>query len=84
MIVLRELTAIVLWIVFLVLGASCIFLEFSWRNLIIAACCFAAAFFIWPSKKKGERSDDFWFFDVAEVLIEGPILVIAALAKLMD
>ncbi len=84
MLLIRELSAIILWVVFLMLSASCIFSEFNLRNAIIAACCLLAAFVIWPSKRKGERQDDFWLFDLAELLIEGPVLLISALAKLFD
>lgn len=84
MLLLRELSAIVLLMVFLTLSASCIFVEFSLRNAIIAACCLLAAFLIWPSKRRGQRQDDFWLFDLAELLIEGPVLFISALAKLFD
>jgi hypothetical protein len=82
--VLREITAIVLWIVFLLLSASCIFSTFSLGKLLIAVCCFAAAYFIWPSKRRGERTDDFWLFDLAELLIEGPILLVTLIVKLVD
>lgn len=84
MVLLRELSAIVLWVVFLMLTASCIFSTFSMRNAVVAGCCFAAAFFIWPSKRTNSRSDDYWFFDLAELLIEGPVYLIGLLAKLFD
>lgn len=84
MILVRELSAIVLWCIFLMLILSCLFSTFSSLRLFIAVGCFAAAYFIWPSKKKGFRDDNFWLFDVAELLIEGPILIVIGIIKLMD
>jgi hypothetical protein len=84
MILLREITAMVLWSISLMLILSCIFSSFNTLRLIIAAGCLAAAYFIWPSKKKGLRDDDFWLFDLAELLIEGPMLIVAGIIKLLD
>ncbi len=49
---------------------------FEWMNLIIALVCFAIAYFIWPSKRQGQRQEDNWSLDIMEILIELPIEII--------
>lgn len=46
---------------------------FEWSNLLATILCFALAYFIWPSKRKGQRYDDNRIADVFEVLIEFPV-----------
>lgn len=80
---LREFVAFLLWIISVVLVFSCIFNSFSWGLLILALLCFIAAYFIWPSRRRGHREDDYWWLDLAELLIEAPILLVRFIVKLI-
>lgn len=80
---LRELVAFLLWILSIVLVFNCIFNGFSWGLLILALICFIAAYFIWPSRRRGHRDDDYWWLDLAELLIEAPILLVRFIVKLI-
>jgi hypothetical protein len=71
---LRELTAALLWLAFLMLSLNCLVASFSWGKLFLALGCLVAAYIIWPSKRRGERRDDSWLLDLAELLIEAPKL----------
>jgi len=51
-------------------------MPFEWMNLIIALVCFAIAYFIWPSKKQGQRQEDSLLLDIMEMLIELPVEII--------
>lgn len=84
MIFLREMTAIVLWVTSLILILICVFSEFSSARIFIAMICLVAAYFIWPSKQSGRRDDNHWWLDLAELLIEGPILLVRLIIKLLD
>lgn len=49
---------------------------FSWPLVLGSVSCFLAAYFIWPSKKRGQRHDDNGFLDWLELLIEFPVELI--------
>ncbi len=49
---------------------------FAWINVIIALVCFVLAYYIWPSKKQGQRHQDNGFLDLIEIFIEFPAEII--------
>lgn len=73
MIELREITAAV---IFVVGCATCytLFTEgFVWELLALSFACFLLAYFIWPSKRKGQRGDESRWLDYIELIVEFPI-----------
>lgn len=48
-------------------------MAFEWPVFFATLFSFIAAYIIWPSKRKGQRSDDGRFADKIELLIELPI-----------
>lgn len=81
---LRELTAALLWLAFLMLSLNCLVAGFSWGKLFLALGCLVAAYIIWPSKRRGERRDDSWLLDLAELLIEAPVALLRWIAHFFD
>lgn len=84
MTLLREITAVFLWLAFLMLSLSCLFGSFSWGKLLLALGCALAAYIIWPSRRHGQRQDDGWLFDLAELLIEAPVSLLRWIVHLFD
>lgn len=48
---------------------------FSWLYIGGLVACILASFYLWPSKKRGQREGDNWFLNILEVLIELPVEV---------
>jgi len=76
MIIFRATTATIIFILGIIFLVKLFTAPFALINVIIALVCFAIAYFIWPSKKQGQRHEDSWFLDVMEMLIELPVEII--------
>jgi hypothetical protein len=76
MTIIRAITATIIFLLGIFFLVKLFTAPFSWINLIIALICFALAYFIWPSKKQGQRHEDNWVLDVMEILIELPVEII--------
>ena len=76
MTLIRAITATIFFFV----GIACIvklfIAPFEWTMLIIALVCFVLAYLIWPSKRQGQRQEDYWPLDTMEILIEPPAEII--------
>ncbi|MFT5760811.1 MAG: putative membrane protein [Alteromonadaceae bacterium] len=81
--VLREIIAVLAFVVGCVLLADLVSNGFNWTNLFIVVLCFVGAYIIWPSKKKGQRDDGNSFIDILEVLIELPVEIFLWLLKII-
>ncbi len=51
--------------------------------LLGSLALFMFAYITWPSKKRGQREDDYVFFDVLELFIELPIEILLWLFRLL-
>lgn len=80
---LREFVAVLLWITSVVSLLNCIFVSFSAKLILLALVCFIAAYFIWPSRRRGHREDDYWWLDLAELLIEAPVLLVRFIVRVI-
>ena len=84
MIILREITGFLLFLI----GIALIFaLDESvniWIQIIAVAACFIIGYLIWPSKRKGQRNNDNYFWDWFEVILELPFLILRAVFKIFD
>lgn len=69
---LRELIATLIFIAGTILIFS-VFGEFHWVTFGGGFTCFIVAYFIWPSKKRGQRERENFFLDILEFVIELPI-----------
>jgi len=72
---LRELIATVIFITGIVLIAEVIG-DFQWGSLFGSMTCFIIAYFVWPSKKRGQRAQENSFLDIIELVIEFPVEMI--------
>lgn len=70
---LRELAAIIAFVMGVLLTAGLITDEFSWAYLLAATACFVISYGVWPSKRRGQRKEDNIFLDILEVIIELPV-----------
>lgn len=51
---------------------------------LISIALFLLAFWIWPSKRKGQRDEDYWFLEyILEFIIELPIDVLKFVFRLL-
>jgi hypothetical protein len=69
---LRELIATLIFIagsVFIVVT----FNEFTWESFLGGIICYVIAYFIWPSKKRGQRDKESPLLDILEFVIELPV-----------
>jgi uncharacterized membrane protein len=73
MTLIRAIAAAIIFSVGIVFFVKLFIAPFAWLNLIIALVCFALAYCIWPSKKKGQREEDNWLLDIMEIMIELPL-----------
>ncbi|MES2818301.1 MAG: hypothetical protein V4812_04860 [Pseudomonadota bacterium] len=80
---LRELTATLLFIAALVLVILLFANDFSWGCCLAILLCFALAYMLWPSKRRGQRRDDSGFLDLLEIFIELPIQLLLWLFRLL-
>ena len=46
---------------------------FHLGSLLVGITCFVFAYFIWPSKTRGQRIEDNVFLDILEFVIELPV-----------
>jgi hypothetical protein len=69
---LRELIATLIFIAGTVLIAVT-FNEFTWGEFLGGVICYVIAYFIWPSKKRGQREKESPFLDIVEFVIELPV-----------
>ena len=46
---------------------------FQWYFLLGCIICFVLAYFVWPSKTRGQRVQDNLFLDILELIIELPV-----------
>lgn len=76
MTIIRAITATIIFLLGIFFLVKLFIAPFEWMNVIIALICFALAYFIWPSKKQGQRDEDNGFLDVMEILIELPVEII--------
>jgi phage shock protein PspC (stress-responsive transcriptional regulator) len=81
--VLRELMATLLFIAgsfFIVV----IFNEFTWVSFLGGIICYVIAYFMWPSKKRGQREKESPFLDILEFVIEFPVEIFMWILKLFS
>lgn len=83
MIVLREVLAAIIFVVGVVFLFDIFSVGFSWEALLLSLFCFFIAYVIWPSKKKGQRQDDYGFLDVLEFVIEIPFEILKWFFRLL-
>lgn len=70
---LREFVAVLVFIVGCATSYTLFTEGFVWEMLALAFGCFLLAYFIWPSKRKGQRRDESWWIDYIELVVEFPI-----------
>ena len=80
--IIREIIAVVLFIVAILLTVYICTDTFSWTYLAMAIACYLAAYSIWPSKRQGQRDDNSVLLDIIELLTEIPFRIIQGLLKL--
>ena len=44
-----------------------------WPCLGLAALCFGLAYWLWPSRRRGQRQEEHSWLDLLEILIELPV-----------
>lgn len=79
----RELVAISIFVASVFLCITLTVDRFHWLILVCVIISFLAAYFIWPSKKKGQREESNWFLDIMEVIIELPVAIFLGVFRLM-
>ncbi len=80
--VIREIIAVTLFIVAILLTIYICIDTFSWGYLAIAIVCYLAAYWIWPSKRQGQRDDNYIWLDIIELLIEIPFRIVYGILRL--
>lgn len=83
MIVLREISAAMIFVVGVVFLFDILSAGFSWEAILLSLFCFVLAYVIWPSKKKGQRQDYYGFLDVLEFVIEMPFEILKWFFRLL-
>ena len=73
MTILREVLAVAVFCLAIVLLCNLTLQGFDGRLLVASITCFITAYVIWPSKRKGSRLDDYVFLDIIELIIELPV-----------
>ena len=81
---LKELLATLSFIIGMVLLLSVGFSGFNWFELFFCITCLGLAYFIWPSKKRGQRESDNLFLDILEIIIELPVDIFTWLLRLLS
>jgi len=79
---LREFIATVIFIAGIVLIAAVIG-DFYWGSLFGSITCFITAYFVWPSKQRGQRVQENSFLDIMELVIEFPVEMILWIFRLL-
>ena len=69
---LRELMATLIFIAGSVFTLV-FFNEFIWTSFFGGMICYVIAYFMWPSKKRGQREKESPFLDILEFVIELPV-----------
>lgn len=69
---LREIIATAIFIIAILLIVKLAAQGFDVGTLIAMIGCFLVAYFVWPSKRKGQRRDDNSWLDILEFIIELP------------
>lgn len=83
MVLLREWVALVFFCAACA-GVYSLYAEgYEWPLLFAVILSFAAAHFVWPSKRKGQRFDGGTIADIAEFFIELPVDIFSWLIKLL-
>lgn len=70
---LREVVAIVVFTIAIVLLSNLALKGFDGSLMAATIVCFIVAYIIWPSKRKGARRDDSNVLDIIEFFIELPV-----------
>ena len=83
MIILREIASAIVFIVGVVFLCDLFSSGFSWEALVVSVFCFGIAYILWPSKKRGQRQDDYSFLDVVEFVIEVPVEILKWLFRIL-
>jgi hypothetical protein len=71
--VIREILATILFSVGACLLAALFVVGISWVDVAVAALCFVLAYWVWPSKRHGNRRGDSPLLDILEFVIELPV-----------
>lgn len=53
----------------------------SWVLLGLAVACFLLAYWVWPSRRKGQRESDSAWLDVIEFVVEWPVELLVWLIR---
>jgi hypothetical protein len=80
---LKQFLAIICFIIGAAFFSSIIFDVFSWFEFIGGISCLVLAYFMWPSKKRGQRQSDNLLLDILEFLIELPFEVFGGLFRFL-
>ena len=80
---LRAIIAIAFFAVGVYLTIEVIVGAYTAMFLLGSFGAFLLAYLTWPSKKRGQREDDYVFFDVLELFIELPIEILLWLFRLL-
>lgn len=54
-----------------------------WPCLGLAALGFALAYWLWPSRRRGQRQDEHYWLDLLEILVELPVNLLLWLLRLL-
>ena len=84
MIVLREITAFLLFLTGIALTVALDDNTNTWIQVIAVAACFIIAYLIWPSKRKGQRSNDNHLCDWFELILELPFQILRGIFRIFD
>ena len=82
MIIFRELLAVMSFSIAIMLLVTLFADGFETWLLVGVVAFFVAAYWIWPSKKRGQRRDDYLFLDLVEFFIELPVTIVLKLLRL--
>jgi len=81
--VLREIVAVIAFILGVVFIVDLVSYGFNSRGLFFSVLCFVVAYIVWPSKKKGQRNDGNGFLDILELVIEAPVEIFMWLLRIV-
>lgn len=84
MIVLREITAFLLLFTGITLIVALDESVAIWVQIISVAACFIFSYLIWPSKRKGQRNNNNYFWDWFELILELPFQILKGVLKIFD
>jgi len=78
---LKEILATFSFIFGIIFLYSITFTQFDWYDFFIGITLLALAYFIWPSKKKGQRESSNIILDIIEIAIELPVDLFIGLVR---